>query len=124
MLRAMNEEAGFFSKSKRSKLQRLYREGKAAYSSVQKHQEASGLSKKKVVYIFYKKNSYTKFRQTIRHFKSLPDFAKRINEIWFLDVDNGVKYLLIYVDVSSRLVRVQSIKSKYVSDALAAFKKS
>ena len=36
---------------------------------------------------------------------------------------NGVKYLLICVDVFSRLVRVQSIKSKYAFDAVAAFKK-
>ena len=35
----------------------------------------------------------------------------------------GVKYLFICVDVLSRLVRVQSMKSKYASEAVAAFKK-
>ena len=80
----------------------------------------------------YRKNSYTKFRQAIRHFKRLPAFPKRINEIWCLDLvfidklsgfDNDVKYLLVCVDVLSRLVRVQSMKSKYASDAVAAFKR-
>ena len=68
----------------------------------------------------------------ILYFKRLPAFAKLINEIWCLDLaymdklsefNNGVKYLLICVDVFSRLVRVQSIKSKYHSDAVHAFQK-
>ena len=37
--------------------------------------------------------------------------------------DNGVKYLLVFVDVSSRFVRVQPMKSKYSTDAVVAFKK-
>ena len=41
----------------------------------------------------------------------------------FSEFNNGVKYLLICVDVFSRLLRVQSMKSKYASDAVAAFKK-
>ena len=110
----------------------MYREGKAAYGSVQNLQKASGLSKKKVTDFLYRKNSYTKFRRAIRHFKRLPAFAKRINEIWCPDLafmdklsefNNGAKYLMICVDVFSRLVRVQSMKSKYASDAVAAFKK-
>ena len=132
MPKAKNEEAGSLSSSEKVKLQRLYREGKAAYGSVQNLHKASGLSKKKVTDFLYRKNSYTKFRQAIRHFKRLPAFAIRINEIWCLDLafmdklsefNNGVKYLLICVDVFSRLVRVQSMKSKYASDAVAAFKK-
>ena len=132
MPKAKNEEAGSLSKSEKAKLQRLYREGKAAYGSVQNPQKASGLSKKKVNDFLYRKNSYTKFRQANRHFKRLPAFAKRINEIWCLDLafmdnfsefNNGVKYLLICVDVFSRLVRVQLMKSKYASGAVAAFKK-
>ena len=35
---------------------------------------------------------------------------------------NGVKYLSICVDVFSRFVRVQPMKSKYSTDAVAAFK--
>ena len=59
-------------------------------------------------------------------------FAKRINEIWYLDLafmdklsdfNSRVKYLLILVDDFSRLVRVQSVKSKYASNGIAAFQK-
>ena len=39
------------------------------------------------------------------------------------EFNNGVKYLLICVDVFSRFVRVQPMKSKYSTDAVAAFKK-
>ena len=55
-----------------------------------------------------------------------------LNEIWCLDLafmdklsefNNGVKYLLICGDVFSRFVRVQLMKSKYSTDAVAAFKK-
>ena len=132
MPKAKNEEAGTLSKSEKAKLQRLYREGKAAYGSVKNLQKASGLSKRKVTDFLYRKYSYTKFRQAFRHFERLPAFAKRINECWCLDLafmdklsefNDGVKYLLICVDVFSRLVRVQSMKSKYASDAVAAFKK-
>ena len=110
----------------------MYREGKAAYGSVQNLQKATGYSKKKVTDFLYRKNSYTKLRQATRHFKTLPAFAKRINEIWCLDLafmdklsefKNGVKHLLTCVDVFSRLVFVHSMKSKYASDAVAAIKK-
>ena len=39
------------------------------------------------------------------------------------DSNNGVKYLLVCVDVFSRFVRVQPMKSKYSTDAVVAFKK-
>ena len=39
------------------------------------------------------------------------------------EFNNGVKYLLICIDDFSCLVRVQSMKSKYASDAVAAYKK-
>ena len=39
------------------------------------------------------------------------------------DTNNGVKYLLVCVDVFSRFVRVQPMKSKYSTDAVVAFKK-
>ena len=73
-----------------------------------------------------------KFRQAIRHFKRLPAFEKRIHEFWGLNLtfmhklsefDNGVKYILICVDVFSRLVRVPSMNSKNASEAVVAFKK-
>ena len=132
MPKAKNEEAGSLSKSERAKLQRLYREGKAANFSVQNIQKASGLPNLKVYVFLCRKNSYTKFRQVIRHFKRLPAFLKSISEIWCLDLAfmdklsefyKGVKYLMLCVVVFSRLVRVQSMKSKCASDAVAAFKK-
>ena len=82
MQKAKNDEAGSLSKSERTKLQRLYRTGKSTYDCVQNLQKASGLSKKKVTDFLYRKNSYTKFRQAIQHFKRLPALAKRINGIW------------------------------------------
>ena len=39
------------------------------------------------------------------------------------EFNNGVKYLLICVDVFSRFVRVQPMKSEYSTDAVAVFKK-
>ena len=39
------------------------------------------------------------------------------------DTNNGVKCLLVCVDVFSRFVRVQPMKSKYSTDAVVAFKK-
>ena len=132
MPKAKTEGAGFLSKSEKAKLQRLYRDGKAAYGSIKNLKKASGLSKKKVAYFLHSKDSYTKYRHATRHFKRLPAFAKRINEIWCLDLafmdklsdtNNGVKYLLVCVDVFSRFVRVQPMKSKYSTDAVVAFKK-
>ena len=132
MPKAKTEGAGFLSKSEKAKLQRLHRDGKAAYGSIKKLQRASGLSKKKVAYFLHSKDSYTKYRHATQHFKRLPAFAKRINEIWFLDLafmdkssdtNNGVKCLLVCVDVFSRFLRVHPMKSKYSTDAVLAFKK-
>ena len=87
---------------------------------------------KKDAYFLHSKDSYKKYRHATRHFKRLPAFAKRINEIWCLDLafvdklsdtNNGVKYLLVCVDVFSRFVLVKPKKSKYSSDAVVAFKK-
>ena len=132
MPKAKNEQAESLSNSERGKRQRLYKEGKVAYGSVQNLQKASWLSKKKDTDFLYRKNSYTKFGQAMRHFRRLSAFAKCINEIWCLDLafmdklsefNNVVKYLLICVDSFSRLVHAQSMKSKYASEAVAAFKK-
>ena len=37
--------------------------------------------------------------------------------------NNGVKYLLVAVDIFSRFVRVQTMKTKYAKDTLQAFRK-
>ena len=132
MPKAKNEEAGSLSKPERAKLQRLYRKGKAENGSVQNLQKAKGLSKKDYLKFSYRKNSYIKFRRAFRNFKRLPAFAKRINEIWSLDLNlmdklsefnNDVKYLLICVNVFSCLVRAPSMESKNASDAVNAFEK-
>ena len=132
MPKAKTEGVGSLSKSEKAKLQRLYKEGKAAFGSVRDLQKASGLSRSKVISFLHAENSYRKYRQATRHFRRLPAFAKRINKIWCLDLsfmdklsefNNGVKYLLICVDVFSRFVRVQPMKSKNSTDAVAVFKK-
>ena len=37
--------------------------------------------------------------------------------------NNGVKYLLVAVDIFSRFVRVQTMKTKYAKDTLQPFRK-
>ena len=58
--------------------------------------------------------------------------ASRINEIWPIDVaymdklakyNNGVKYLLVAVDVLSRFLQVEPMKTKSAADSTRAFKK-
>ena len=129
MPKAKTEGAGFLSKSEKAKPQR---DGEAAYRSIKNPQKASGLSKNKVAYFLQIKDFYTKYRHATGHFKRLPAFAKRINEIWCLDLtfmdklsysNNGVNYLLVCVDVFSRFLHVQLMNSKYSTDAVVAFKK-
>ena len=121
-----------FQNLKKRKLQRSYQEGEAAFGLFRNLQKASGLSSSKVISFLHAKNSYTKYCQATWHFRRLPAFAKPMNEIWCLDLafmdklsefDNGVKYLLFCGDVFSRFVRVQLMKSKTSTGAVAAFKK-
>ena len=132
MPKRKTEELGSLSKSEKVSLNRLYSRGRAAYSSVRNLSKASGLSKKKVEQFLQTKTSYTKFGPPIRRFRRLQAFSKYINEIWcmhlaFVDKlasqNKGVKYLLVAVDVFSRFVRVQTMKTKYAKDTLQAFKK-
>ena len=37
--------------------------------------------------------------------------------------NNGIKYLLVAVDIFSRFVRIQTMKTKYAKDTLQAFRK-
>ena len=67
MPKAKTEGVGSLSKSEKAKLQRLYKEGKAAFGSVRDLQKASGLSRSKVISFLHAKNSYTKYRQATRH---------------------------------------------------------
>ena len=126
------EELGSLSKSEKVRLNRLYSRGRAAHGSIQNLSKASGLSKKKVEKFLQTKTSYTKFVPTVRCFRRLQAFSKYINEIWCMDLvfadklacqNNGVKYLLVAVDIFSRFVRVQLMKTKYAKDTLQAFRK-
>ena len=78
------------------------------------------------------KNSHTKYRQTNHKFPRLKVIAYDINEIWSIDVayvdklakyNNGIKYLLVAVDVLSRYLRVVPMRSKSAPDTAKAFKK-
>ena len=120
------------SKSEKVRLNRLCSRGRAAYGFIQNLSKASGLSKKKVEQFLQTKTSYTKFGPPIRCFRRLQAFSKYISEIWCMDLafvdklasqNNGVKYLLVAVDIFSRFVRVQTMKTKYAKDTLQAFRK-
>ena len=88
--------------------------------------------RKKIEKFLQSKNSYTKYRQFRKNFPRLKVVAHRINEIWSIGVaymdkiakhNNGVKYLLVAVDVLSRYLRVQPLKTMYAKDCVEAFKK-
>ena len=76
------------------------------------------------------KNAHTKYRQFPRRFPRLKVIAFDINEIWSIDVayvdklakyNHGVKYLLVAVDVLSRKLRVQPMRSKSASETAKSF---
>ena len=107
------EELGSLSKSGKVRLNRLYSRGRVVYGSVQNLSKGSSLSKKKVKNFLQTKTSYTKFGPPIKCFRRLQAFSKYINEIWCMDLafvdklasqNNGVKYLLVAVDIFSRFV--------------------
>ena len=107
-------------------------EGSAAFGSIANLKKASGFTRGKTVRYLQSKAPYTKCRQFRKSFPRLKAVLFRINEIWSVDVayldkvaqhNNGVKYLLVAVDVSSRYLRVQPMKSLYAKDAAKAFKK-
>ena len=132
MPKRKTEELESLLKSEKVSLNRLYSRGGAAYGSVRNFTKASRLSKKKVEQFSQIKTSYTKFGPTIRRFRRLQPFSKCVNEIWCMELafvdklasqNNGVKNLLVAVDVFSRFVRVQTRKTKYIKDILEAFKK-
>ena len=113
-------------------LNKLYTKGSAAFGSIANLKKASGLPRSKVVRYLQSKSPYTKYKQFRKTFPRLKAVAYRINEIWSVDVaymdkvaqqSNGVKYLLVAVDVLSRYLRVQPMKALYAKDADEAFKK-
>lgn len=109
-----------------------YTKGPAAYGSVKRLSEESGLPPRTVKLFLHKKGTHTKYRNAVRRFPRLKVLAFEINEIWSLDLayvdklseyNNGIKYLLIAVDVLSRYLRVQPLKSKTAKATATAFAK-
>ena len=123
---------GQITSSHVKQLNKLYTKGSAAFGSIANLKKTSGLPRSKVVQYLQSKAPYTKYRQFRKTFPRLKAVACRINEIWSVDVaymdknaqhNNGVKYLLVAVDVLSRYLRVQPMKALYAKDAVEAFKK-
>ena len=123
-------ERGKLSDSEKLKLEKLYQKGPAAYGSVSNLQKASSLSRVKVENFLQSKNSHTKYRQYRRRFPRLQVIAYDIKEIWSIDLayvdklakyNNGVKYLLVAVDVLSRKLGVQPLRTKRAEETAKIF---
>ena len=108
MPKLKREEAGSLSRSERQKLQRLYRQGGAAYGSVRNLVKASNLSVSKLRQFLPSKHSNTSFTLATRKFKRMKAFAGFKNEIWCMDLayvdklakdNDSVKYLLVRQDL-------------------------
>lgn len=124
--------ANRLSPATKRKLQRLYEKGFSGYGSARNLSIESGLSLNTVKQFLHSKESYTLYQNARRKFKRQQVFARYINDIWCMDLafvdklskeNNGVKYLLVCVDVFSRFVRVQPMKNKYSHTAKEAFQK-
>jgi transposase-like protein len=121
---------GLLSQGERRLLQGLYTSGPAAFGSIKNLVKASGLSEEKVRQYLHASNAFTKFHVARRKFPRLRVNAKYINEIWCADLahvdklapDNAqVKYLFVAIDVLSRFVQVQPMKTKTAESAKDAF---
>ena len=124
------EEAGSLSKYERQKLQRLYTQGGAAYSSVRNLAKASRLPVSKVRQFLHSKDSYTKFTLAAQNFKRMRAFDRFRNEIWCMDLayvdklakeNNGVKYFLVRQDLFDRTVNAKAMKTKGSQETVKAF---
>ena len=134
MLKAkpLDRNYGQLSESERKTLEKLYTQGPAAYGSVENLNKASRLPKRKVETFLSQTDAHTKHRAPRKKFPQIKVHAYRINEIWSLDVaymdklakyNNGVKYLLVAVDVLLRFLRVEPMKTKRAADSTRAFKR-
>ena len=128
----MARRIGRLSTTEQAKLEKMYTSGPAAYGSAKNLQETSKMPKAKIDTFLQQKDAHTKYRQIQRKFPRLKVIAYEINEIWSIDVayvdklakyNNGVKYLLVAVDVLSRFLRVVPMRSKSAPDAAKAFEK-
>ena len=115
-----------------NKLEKKYTSGPAAYWSASILQKTSKLPNEKIFTFLQQNDAHTKFRLIQRKFPRLKVIAFEIEEIWPIDVayvaklakyNNGVKCLLVAVDVLSRFLRVVPLRSKKAPGAAKAFKK-
>ena len=132
MSRVKKEELGSLSKSERQKLQRLYRQGFAAYGSVRNLAKAAKLSASKVREFLHPKTSYTRFTQATRKFKRMRALARFKGEFWCMDLayvdklakdNNGIKYLLVRQDLFDRTVDAKGMKTKDWIEIFKTFSK-
>ena len=114
-VKKMARRIGKLSTTERAKLEKMFTSGPAAYESARNLQATSKMPKAKIDTFLQQKDAHTKYRQIQRKFPRLKVIAYEINEIWSIDVayvdklakyNNGVKYLLVAVDVLSRFLRV------------------
>ena len=126
------EGAGFFSRSEKQKLQKLYSEGSAAYGSVKKLTQASKLPVSKMRYFVHSRSSYTRFNQATRQFRRMRAFARFQNEIWCMDLafvdklakdNNRVKYLLVRQDMFDKTVDAKRMKTNQSKETVKIFPK-
>ena len=125
-------KAGKVSQNDLRVLEQFYTKGSAAYGSIDNLQKATKLPRKKIENFLHTRNAHTKYRQVRRNFPRLKVIAYDINEIWSIDVayvdklakyNNGVKYLLVAVDVLSRYLRVSPMRSKSAEETARTFRK-
>ena len=113
-------------------LEKMYTQDPAAYGSVQNLTKASKLPKSKVENFLADTDAHTKYRLPRKKFPRLKVQAHRINEFWSIDVaymdksakfNNVVKYLLVAVNVLSKFLRAEPMKSKTAADTTCTFKR-
>ena len=119
-------------KTIRKELQRAWTKGSSAYGSVTALQKATGLDRNIVEEFLHSKDSYTKhYIPRKQNFARQSAFASKPNQIWCMDVaymektanpNDGVKYLLVCVDVFTRFVRarpITTLRSEGAKEALS-----
>lgn len=92
--------------------------------------QSSGLSRRKVKEYLHSSSTYTRYRTAAEKFPRLKTKTLGINHIWSLDIaymdklakqNNGMKYLLIAVDILSRFTRVAPMRGKTAPHTKKAF---
>ena len=135
MPKLKGEEAGSLSKYERQRLQRLYRQGAAAYGSVRNLAKAGRLPVSKVRQFLHSKDYYTKFTLAARKVRRMRAFARFRNEIWCMTLllvfgayvdklakeNNGVKYLLVRQDLFGRTVNAKRMTTKDSQETVKVF---